>query len=55
VGHPIDAEPPPLADRLGDRVRAVARQPPPPQLPVETNGDVAVDVRYVPVDGSPGE
>jgi uncharacterized hydrophobic protein (TIGR00341 family) len=55
VGHPIDAEPPPLADRLGDRVRALARQPPPPQLPVETNGDVAVDVRYVPVDGSPGE
>ncbi|WP_318568389.1 TIGR00341 family protein [Salinigranum marinum] len=55
VGHPIDTEPPPLADRLGGRVRAVARQPPPPQLPVETNGDVAVDVRYVPVDGSPGE
>jgi uncharacterized hydrophobic protein (TIGR00341 family) len=55
VGHPIDSEPPPLADRLGDRVRAAARQPPLPQLPVETNGDVAVDVRYVPVDGSPGE
>jgi uncharacterized hydrophobic protein (TIGR00341 family) len=52
VGHPLESDPPPLADRLRERVRATARPVPFPQLPVETNGDVAVDVRYVALDGA---
>jgi hypothetical protein len=51
VGHPLDVQPPPLADRLQQRVRATARPPPFPWLPVRTNGVVAVDVRYVALDG----
>jgi hypothetical protein len=47
VGHPLESTPPPLADRLQKRVRATARPPPLPQLPVETDGNVAVEVRYV--------
>jgi uncharacterized hydrophobic protein (TIGR00341 family) len=50
VGHPLASEPPPLADRLRERVQATARPPPLPRLPVRTNGDVAVDVRYVALD-----
>jgi uncharacterized membrane protein len=52
VGHPLESEPPPLAERLQGRVRATARPPPLPQLPVETNGNVVVDVRYVALDES---
>jgi uncharacterized hydrophobic protein (TIGR00341 family) len=51
VGHPLESDPPPLADRLRERVRATARPPPLPQLPFETNGDVEVHVRYVALDG----
>ena len=54
VGHPLDATPPPLADSLQRRVRDTARPPPLPALPVETNGNVRVDVRYVPLDESRG-
>ncbi|WP_380679038.1 TIGR00341 family protein [Salinigranum sp. GCM10025319] len=50
VGHPLESDPPPLADRLRERVRATARPPPLPPLPFETNGDVEVDVRYVALD-----
>ncbi|WP_152039895.1 TIGR00341 family protein [Salinigranum salinum] len=52
VGHPLESDPPPLAGRLQERVRATARPPPLPQLPVETNGNVVVDVRYVALDES---
>jgi uncharacterized hydrophobic protein (TIGR00341 family) len=47
VGHPLESTPPPLAGRLQARVQANTRPPPLPQLPVETNGNVAVEVRYV--------
>jgi uncharacterized hydrophobic protein (TIGR00271 family) len=50
VGYPLGTDPPPLADRLRTRIRATARPPPLPPLPVETDGDVAVAVRYVPTD-----
>jgi uncharacterized hydrophobic protein (TIGR00341 family) len=54
VGHPLESDPPPLADRLRERVRATARPAPLPRLPVETNGDVSVDVRYVALDDAGG-
>jgi uncharacterized membrane protein len=52
VGHPLESDPPPLADRLQERVRATARDTPLPRLPVRTDSDVAVDVRYVALDGT---
>jgi uncharacterized membrane protein len=52
VGHPLESDPPPLAASLQQRVRETARAPPLPPLPVETNGEVSVDVRYVALDGS---
>jgi uncharacterized hydrophobic protein (TIGR00341 family) len=52
VGYPLGSEPPPLADRLQERVRTTARPPPLPQLPVRTAESVSVDVRYVALDGT---